>query len=129
MVREVHDLLQATEELHKRLGQEGFDLYPHNPRMLPRQFEPIKLVVDCSRPVPACSSPSAVRGRRGGRAGGRGNRGRRKAKTVNNVSDNASDSENVSTGEFQWAAFVGYPYLFGRAAMTSLAAVKSSCTP
>jgi len=44
--------LQNVAQLYSMLRRQDFDLYHPNPRMLPRQFNPSQLDVDCAPPSP-----------------------------------------------------------------------------
>jgi hypothetical protein len=82
--------LQAAEDVQRLMRAQGFELYDANPRMLPREFTPRKLLAAVAAASPGPQQPEAgarsgdaggsLRGRRGGgrgsgRAGGRGRKG------------------------------------------------------
>jgi hypothetical protein len=44
--------MQNVAQLYSMLRTQDFDLYDPNPRMLPRQFNPTQLNVECAPPSP-----------------------------------------------------------------------------
>lgn len=52
LVKLVRNLLQNVAQLYSMLRCQAFDLHEPNPRMLPRQFNPQQLNVECTPPSP-----------------------------------------------------------------------------
>jgi hypothetical protein len=55
----VPGLAQAAQDLQRQLRQQGFELHHPNPRLLPREFQPIKLHADVSSLSPVKDSSAA----------------------------------------------------------------------
>ncbi len=47
------DALQNVAQLYNMLRSQAFDLHEPGPRMLPRQFNPLQLNIECAPPSPA----------------------------------------------------------------------------
>ena len=56
---------QTTQTLGQALREQKFTLHSPNPRMLPREFNPERLDVDCSAKTPQKADPPGGRGKRG----------------------------------------------------------------